>query len=1003
MKGGRHVWAVLAALLAGCGTLGGDGERIGSLREREIDVSDEVPRDSLERAMESYRAFLEETPESEMTPEALRRLADLKIQRGVVRPAAGERSGQRMVSPILTQAREDEEDRQAAAAPTPPEDDPELREIEQRSKEPVAQRPVEDDLAGEAPTSDAEAEMLRERADSAEAIRLYRRLLEQYPDYERRDQVLYQLARAHGIRGEQDEAKQVLDTLVSEYAYSQHFVEAQFRRGEIFFVRERYRDAEQAYSHVVEAGPGSGFFDQGVYKHGWSRFKQERYRAALDSFVRLIDKNAPAGREMIESMDKSEQKRMEDTLRVMSFSFSYLGGPQVIADYFADKRQRAYMDMIYGDLGNHFLEKERYADAADTFTLFVERNPLHVRAPEFQRRVIEVHEQGGFPRLVLEAKKAYAERYAPDALYWQTHDLSQRPETLAFIKTNLVDLAKHYHSLSQELDPETEADEQQAAVAESISWYREFILSFPDDPQAPELNFLLADLLYDNGRFRDAAREYTATAYDYGTHERAAEAAFAAVSAYEQLLAAVPEQRRAATESRLIDSSLRFAEAFQAHPKAPPVLGSAAERLFRRDDYPAARDTALTLIERYPEADRELRRSAWVVVAHSRFDLGDHAEAERAYETALTLTRPEGDDRELHGELTERLAASIYKQGEAARAEDDLAAAVDHFLRVGAAAPESPIRETAEFDAAAALIQLESWERAATVLEGYRRRHPDSEHQREVTKKLAVVYEKGGRLAEAAEEYERIEATATDPALQRDANIKAAELYEEVGRTGDAIAVYRRYVKNFPEPVEYNVETRHRLAELYARTDQPGRRREMLEAIVEADANAGTQRTSRTKYLAAHASLTLARPMMEEFKSIALTLPLNESLKRKKAAMQQATAEFRSMLDYGVAEVTAAATYHLGEIYYHFTRALLESDRPEGLSELEREQYDILLEERAYPFEEKAINIHEKNMELLARGIYNDWIEKSIDQLGRILPARYAKAEVSEDYVEAID
>lgn len=1004
----RTAWtaiALLAAGLAGCATGGGaDGERIGSLREREIDLTDRVPRDSLERAMESYQAFLEQAPESELTPEALRRLADLKIQRGVVRPAAGARQGQQLDSPILARSGEDEPRQPATELPAP-EDDAELAEIEERSRAPVAQGEIDDGLAGAAGTSDTEAEMLRERADSAEAIRLYQRLLEEYPNYERRDQVLYQLARAHGIRGEQELAMQTLDRLVSEFPYSRHFVEAQFRRGEILFVRERYGAAEAAYDHVVEAGPGSGFFDQGVYKHGWSRFKQERYTAALDSFVRLIDTNAPAGREMIESMNKAERKRMEDTLRVVSFSFSYLGGPGAVADYFDRAGQRPYMDMIYGDLSDYFLDKERYNDAAASLTLFVERNPLHERAPEFQRRVIGVHEKAGFPRLVLEAKKAFAERYAPDALYWQAHDLAQRPEVLEFIKTNLVDLGKHYHALSQELDPAVEAEREQqlAAVEEAIGWYREYIDSFPEDPQVPELNFLLADLLYDNGRFRLAAREYSVTAYDYGDHGRAAEAGFAAVSAWEQLLEAAPDDGRGGVERRLIDASLRFAENFQSHPKAPPVLGSAAQRLFARDDFPAARDAGLELIERYPQADLALRRSAWVVVAHSRFDLDAHAEAESAYREALKLTRPEGEHAELHGDLVERLAASIYQQGETARQAGDLAAAVEHFLRVGRAAPGSPIRRTAEFDAATALIKLESWDRAAGVLEGYRRRYPDSEFQDDVTKKLAVVYEKAERLADAAAEYERIERGATDPDLQRRANIRAAELYDEAGRRREAIEVYQRYVKRYPEPVEFNVETRNRLAELYDKTGQPKRRRAMLEAIVRADADAGAQRTPRTKYLAAHAALVLAEPLIGEFKAVRLTLPLDKSLKRKKAVMERTIAEFDAMIDYGVAEVTAAATYHLGQIYYHFTRALLESDRPEGLSDLEREQYDILLEERAFPFEEKAIGIHEKNLELMTRGIYNEWIEKSLDQLGNIVPVRYAKAEVSEDYVETID
>ena len=37
--------------------------------------------EGLEQAMQGYRRFLEETPETEMTPEAMRRLADLQIEK----------------------------------------------------------------------------------------------------------------------------------------------------------------------------------------------------------------------------------------------------------------------------------------------------------------------------------------------------------------------------------------------------------------------------------------------------------------------------------------------------------------------------------------------------------------------------------------------------------------------------------------------------------------------------------------------------------------------------------------------------------------------------------------------------------------------------------------------------------------------------------------------------------------------------------------------------------
>ena len=60
---------------------------------------------------------------------------------------------------------------------------------------------------------------------------------------------------------------------------------------------------------------------------------------------------------------------------------------------------------------------------------------------------------------------------------------------------------------------------------------------------------------------------------------------------------------------------------------------------------------------------------------------------------------------------------------------------------------------------------------------------------------------------------------------------------------------------------------------------------------------------------------------------------------------------------------------------------------------MEREEYDLAIEEQAYPFEEKAIAMHKSNLELISRGVYDEWIEKSLQKLARFVPARYDKPE----------
>jgi hypothetical protein len=118
--------------------------------------------------------------------------------------------------------------------------------------------------------------------------------------------------------------------------------------------------------------------------------------------------------------------------------------------------------------------------------------------------------------------------------------------------------------------------------------------------------------------------------------------------------------------------------------------------------------------------------------------------------------------------------------------------------------------------------------------------------------------------------------------------------------------------------------------------------------------------------------------------------------------MKTAIDGFGKLISYEVGDVTAAATYYLAEIYYHFSRALTESERPDNLNAMELEQYELAIEEQAFPFEEKAIATHEKNVELLTVGVPSLWIEKSIGKLATLVPARYAKPEQRTGYVDSL-
>ena len=145
-----------------------------------------------------------------------------------------------------------------------------------------------------------------------------------------------------------------------------------------------------------------------------------------------------------------------------------------------------------------------------------------------------------------------------------------------------------------------------------------------------------------------------------------------------------------------------------------------------------------------------------------------------------------------------------------------------------------------------------------------------------------------------------------------------------------------------------------------------------------------------------------ATPERLVFEVVKFTQPLAESLKLKRALMEDVIKVYTDAADYGVAEVTTAATYQLGQVYEVFSRDLMESERPANLDELALEEYELLLEEQAYPFEEKAIDLYKANADRAPDGVYDEWVQKSFDRLAGLMPARYAKSERIEDVVTSL-
>jgi tetratricopeptide (TPR) repeat protein len=896
---------------------------IADLATRPVVVQpDQKVEASSQRAMENYRRFLElQKTDPQLRAEALRRLADLNMDAG-------------------------EGDR----------------------------------FAGEASMIDAQG---------AEAIQLYSNLLKSYPDYPRNDQVLYQLSRAYDTTGQPEKALSTLDEILRRYPRSPQMDEVQFRRGELLFSDRQYRPAQDAYAFVVSRGDKSGYLTQSLYKHGWSLFKQGMSDESLPSFAGVLDRTMLTKKSAkmiaLEKLPRANRELVDDTLRVMAITFSYEDDSVGAIDRFLTSRNNpAYAPMLYSRLGDLYVEKERFQDAAAVYRAFSTREPNSEYAPGLSMQAIEAYRKGGFTQLVLEGKREYVALYNYGTTFWQGRNKADYPNIAKELKTNLKDVATYFHANAQK---SKKADE----YLEAARWYRTYLESFPDDPDSFATHYLLSETLYSANDFQGAAVEFTKTAYTYPRNPRSAAAAYAALGSYAKYEAALPAAQKAEAHKAAIDAGVKFGTSFPEHPDSSGVLTRAAEDIFATQDLQRAIEVSNLVLAHQPPADSAKRRIAYTIIGQSNFDLLQFAEAEKGYIAARDLLPP---NDKMRADLTERIASSVYRQAEAKQKGGDAAGAVEDFLRIATVAGSSKIASQAEYDAGAQLINLKDWPRAITVLERFRSVNPKSEFSADVTRKLAVAYSETGQAGQAAVEFERI---AMNPAetrdVQREANLTAADLYTKAGNTPKAVGMLERFVVNYPTPAADSIEARQKLADIAATAGQLDKQRYWQREIVNADRNAGAGRTERTQYLAAKSQLALATPARDEFRNIPLALPLKASLAKKRKAMETAMAAYKSAADYRVAEVTTLATFEIAEIYRKLGQDIMKSERPKKLPEEQLEEYNSLLEEQAFPFEEQAIGTHEINTKRVRDGLYDEGVKKSFTALAELKPGRYGKTE----------
>lgn len=756
----------------------------------------------------------------------------------------------------------------------------------------------------------------------------------------------YLLARALDMQGQHAQAMQQLTELIQRYPQHKLSQEAAFRLAEDAYSRSDYINALRYYQQVgnfpadlsTQTNTPSALPLNADYMAGWSLFKLNQYSAALKPLDKVLSTSAS-------TIQNREQGLREDTLRIMAVIISSLQGTQTLKDFYPEPLP-AWAVEVYLALANYYQRDQRFLDAASVYADFQRDHPKSAQAYQFQVKLIEL----------LEAQQQFADARAAKAEFVQRYASNTAREVRDVLSGYLLLLAQYHHHQAQ-----SAADIKSSDWAQAIRYYQQWLSIFPQDKQASKQQFLLAEAYFETQQWPQAIDLYQQLA------PQSAQAANALMASYSQLL---------------------VSPSFLTLPD-PEKMRWQEQALQQAQLYSTAVESAHSSTQ---EAARGLTQQALSLKADDLYQKQQFAEACGLYQQLLR----DFAKAEAAAVWRQQLANGLYQQAKQQVQTNhsngpNWQVAIDLLLQIPPLSADVQLARAAQLDAATYQIQLQQWDKAIALLKKIRDQYPETTTQ--VAEKLAFIYTQQANPLATADELMRLaNANSNQQNNQQAALLKAAVIYQQQQKIPQAIAAYQQYAQTYPEPVDEQIAAIRELIVL--QPNNLAQQTHWRQQLIARD-NQTENATSASRQAAAEASLVLSEQALAKFVQTPLTLPLDQSFARKQQLMQQTIAACKQTLSYADPAVQAAATAQMAEIFQQFSSSLLTSPRPPDLSELELEEYNLLLEEQAYPFEEQAIEWHERNMQRMHQGLWSAGIETSLLRLQQLLPAKYLRPERS--------
>lgn len=883
------------------------------------------------------------------------------------------------------------------------------------------------------------------------ATEVYVMIINDHDNYSKIADVYYFLGSNLIEIGKRAQALRIFRKLLQEYPNTEYTPRALLHFGEFAFDNDDMEGAMAAYAKVREF-PDDKIYSYATYKLAWCHYNLTDYPKALETFLDVV-KVTSKGKLKDESLRK---EAMGDIV----LTYSHFGKATKALPFFKKlvktDKEVAFMGeklaILYADSG-------QFEQSTRLFKKLIKLNKKSFDIVGYQLEIIRnVETKGDKVATVKEVFRAgellKAANKFGDADPQKVKIMRERLELI------LREYATTYHREAQKTrDPNT------YKLAHKL--YEVYLQQFPESPDLYVMNFFYAELLYRLKKYDKAANAYESVINLDQKGRFNKQAVHAAVLSLQKLVEVEekpPEQNIKIAKPGEKGGQEQVQSSGPGAP-APKTIPPTQDRLVKAcDRYIAIAPDSRSIVKvKYSAArvlydhyhfNEAIERFKKIVEDHSQHRLAvvaaelhlDSLYTQRNYKQLtdwVEVYRANEDlsDPEFKGRLdgiAERLQFQkcFDMEGEKKYEEAARCFTQDFYRNF----PESDLVAKALYNAALDYERVRQIGKAIQVRKGLLQLRPEDELAPVTLYNIGGNYHAIAVYSKASEFYELyvqhfadVDKEKTEQALS-----SAATFRQGLGQYEEAIRNYEQYLQLFSKKKEQSAEVFFQIAKIY--DDEKKTRRAMetytsyikkwgksgkTDRLLEAHQRIGMIHYEARRYrkaqdafkkvlsiytglrdaqkselssgadAAAQARFMIGEFKLREMEQIKLKLPeslLQKRLTAKLKAFQEAREIYFSVFKFSRPDWTLAALYRIGYVAQSLAEEIRNSPVPAGLSYEQEDIYKGGLEEKASAIDNGAIEAYEKCLSTaLQASWFNEYSTKSEIALAGLQPKKYRK------------